>query len=269
MATILLKNAHNWVDAPLETRIRNTFLAFLAEFALRWVLNDVLEPYLPVHFFLLGSLAVAVLYGYIPALVNLVVGWIAGLFFFVVPYGEWSEMSKFDVALSLNYLSSGLLGIGVIEYLQRVRCSTRLMLAISESRYRSLLRLDNHRLHQQRQSTKSLKQVADIFAHLDQTLLLVNQEKYCYCLPLYTELTGESPSEDRELLYAVLHPDDQIQVRERLKEVFEGTRESQELSFRIRAADGSHKSVECVFRKLTLSAQKQVFALLLKRSAAV
>lgn len=266
MQTILLKNAHQWVDAPLRERIFNTSMIFFGALALRTALHSALESYLSVQFFLFGALLVSNLYGYVPALTCLLVGWVVGLFFFVVPYGEVSPISKFDVVLSLNYFVTGLLGIAGFEYLQRVRCSTRLMLAVSESRYRSLLRLDNHRLHQQRQSTRALRQVSDIFLNLDRALLLVNQDNKVFPLSLLTDITGQSVEGKEENWLLIVHVDDRLRVEDEIATVISGKRESLDVRFRLSAEGGRFTEIECVFRTLTLTAHKHVFALLLKPS---
>ena len=264
MQTILLKNAHQWVDAPLRDRIFNTLLIFFGSFALRCALNDVLEPYFPVQFFLLDALLVSALYGVVPALFCMIAGWVLGLYFFVAPYGEVSPISKFDVVLTVNYFLTGLFGIAVFEYLQRVRYSTRLMLAVSESRYRSLLRLDNHRIHQQRKSTRSLRQVSDIFLHLDRALLLVNQDNKFFSLPLLAEITGRPNDYHDGNWMTIVHADDRQRVENELSSVVAGQRDSRDIRFRLSTENAKFAELECVFRTLTLSAQKQVFALLLK-----
>ena len=74
MQSIVLKNARLWVDAPIRKQIINTLLIFFGSLALRWALNDVVEPDLPTQFFLLDALLVSALYGVIPALFCLVAG---------------------------------------------------------------------------------------------------------------------------------------------------------------------------------------------------
>jgi K+-sensing histidine kinase KdpD len=239
-------------------------MIFFSSLAVRWAINDVVEPDLPVQFFLLDALLVSALYGYLPALVCLIAGWFLGLYFFVAPYGEASSISKFDVLLTLNYFMTGLFGIAVFEYLQRVRCSTRLMLAVSESRYRSLLRLDNHRIHQQRQSTRALRQVGDIFLHLDRVLLLINQDSKFFSLPLLAEITGQLHENRMDDWLTIVHSDDRQRIETEIGTVMAGQRESREVKFRLCNKNAKDAELECIFRTLTLSAHKQVFALLLK-----
>ena len=264
MKNTLLKNAHHWVDTDLRTRIINTILIFSMALAFRWAVNDLVELHYPVQIFLLVALLITMLYGYMLGLCVLVVGWFLGLFFFVPPFGEFSPVTNRDVIRTINYFVTGLGGIAVIEYLQRTRYSMRLMLAVSESRYRSLLRLDNHRIFQQRQSTRALRQVSAIFTHLDQVLLLINQSKKAYLFPLFRDITGRPRHLGEGDWLVMLHAEDRPQVEKELSQVIDGFREHRDLQFRISTIDKGFVEVECEFRSLTMSAQKQVFALLLK-----
>ena len=184
---MLLKNAAHWVDSSVKVRAVHTLLIVAACFLFRSAADNFLRPSLPTEIFVFGSLIVAFLYGYVPALVSLVAGWLLGLYFFVEPEGQLSSISALDLSLTANSLVTGLVGIGMIEYLQRTRYSKRLMLMVSESRYRSLLKLDNHRVHHQRQSTRALRQISDIFSHLDRVLVWFDHERKPWLQPLFMQ----------------------------------------------------------------------------------
>lgn len=261
---MVLKNARLWVDAPLRQITVNTSLLFFLALLSRWALDSVLTPYLSVQFFLLGALFVAAWYGYVPALVFLTLGWAVGLYFFVAPYGELSAIRKFDVVLTLNYFLTGASGIAMLETLQRLRCSTRLSLAVSESRYRSLARLDNHRLHQQRQSSRALRQVSDIFLHLDRGLLLINQDGQFFPLPLLAEMIGNLNENSSASWLAIVHADDRPRIETEIGAVVTGSFDSVALHFQLATNGDKNTELDCVFRSLTVSAHKHVFALLLK-----
>ena len=264
MKNPLLKNARHWVDASLRTRTTNTILIFTSAFALRWAVNDLMELHYPVQLFLLCALLITMLYGYMFGLCALVTGWFLGLFFFVPPFGEFSPVTNRDVVRTINYFVTGLFGIAILEYLQRTRYSMQLMLAVSQSRYRSLLRLDNHRIFQQRQSTRALRQVGDIFTHLDRVLLLINQSKKAYLFPMFRDVTGRPRHQGESDWLGMLHAEDRPRVEKELGQVTDGFREHRDLQFRISTVDKGFVDIECEFRSLTMSAQRQVFALLLK-----
>ena len=262
---MLLRNSSRWVGASVKKRSVGTFLIVAACFLFRSATDDYLKPYLPTEVFLFGSLVVAFLYGYVPALVSLVAGWLIGLYFFVEPYGELAPVSTLDLSLTANSFVTGLAGIAMLEFLQRTRYSMRMMLRVSESRYRSLLRLDNHRIHHQRQSTRALRQISDIFSRLDRVLVLFDDERNSWLQPLFVEMVNRpmhTLPTSQWLMW--VHADDRAHVEKDLSIVLDGLREFRNIRFRIAVADDRFEELDCVCRSLTLNAQKHVFALVLK-----
>jgi K+-sensing histidine kinase KdpD len=264
MDDILLKNAAYWVDADVKTRIIMSTLILAVCYLLRWWLDDWIKPYLPTQIFLFGSIAIAVLYGYVPAVISLVVGWMLGLYYFVEPYGQLTPASIFDIVITVNEFAEGLAGIALIEYLQRTRYSRRLNLLVSESRYRSLLRLDNHRVHQQRQAGRALRQIADVFSHLDRALLLIDPDGRVHALPLFERMTqGAIPMEGNDWLDAV-HVDNRQHIADETQSVIQGKKENCPVRFRFAGTAEGTAFIDCEFRSLPVGAHQHAFALLLK-----
>lgn len=266
---MLLKNSARWVSASVGDRIVNTCAIVAGCYLIRWLLDGFLGSYLPTEIFLLGSLAVALLYGYVPAIASLVTGWLIGLFYFVEPQGQISPVSAFDMIVTADSFVMGLTGIVVLEYLQRTRYSMRLMLMVSESRYRSLLKLDNHRIHQQRQSTRALRQIGGMFAHLDRVLILFDQQHKPWLQPLFVELTGVPLTHcSAGDWLALIHADDRQRVEKDIATVVEGLREFRDIRFRLAGSGNQYRDMSCVCRSLVLSAHQRVFALVLKEPEA-
>ena len=261
---MLLKNSAHWVEQSVKIRAIHTFLIVAACFLFRSAADDFLRPYLPTEVFLFGSLVVAFLYGYVPALVSLVAGWLLGLYFFVEPEGQLSSISALDLSLTANSFVTGLAGIGMLEYLQRTRYSKRLMLMVSESRYRSLLKLDNHRVHHQRQSTRALRQISDIFSHLDRVLVLFDHDRKPWLQPLFMQTTNSPKVSPASSWLSLVHADDRSRVEKDLSVVLDGLREFRNIRFRIAVGNDRFEELECVCRSLTLSANRHVFALVLE-----
>jgi hypothetical protein len=67
----------------------------------------------------------------------------------------------------------------------------------------------------------------------------------------------------------MLHDGDRAQVEKELALVIEGVREHREISFRIACMDRGYVDVDCIFRSMSMSAGKQVFALLVKAPVSV
>lgn len=262
---MLLKNSAHWVDASVKIRSIGTFLIVALCFLFRSAADDYLKPYLPTEVFLFGSLVVAFLYGYVPALISLTSGWMIGLYYFVEPYGQVASVSTLDLTLTANSVVTGLVGIAMLEFLQRTRYSKRLMLMVSESRYRSLLKLDNHRIHHQRQSTRALRQISDIFSHLDRVLILFDHDREPWLQPLFmTTVNRPSHALLTSQWLSLVHADDRLRVERELSVVLDGIREFRNIRFRIAIGDDHFQELDCVCRSLTLSAHRHVFALVLR-----
>lgn len=265
MNDILLRNSARWVGASAKKRAINTFLIVAACFLFRSATDSFLKPYLPTEVFLLGSLVVAFLYGYVPAVASLFSGWMIGLFYFVEPYGQLAPVSTLDLTLTANSIIIGLAGIATLEYLQRTRYSMRLMLKVSASRYRSLLKLDNHRIHHQRQSTRALRQISDIFSHLDRVLVLFDHERKGWLQPRFMEFVNRPiHAQPPSPWLTWIHADDRARVEKDLSLVLDGAREFRDIRFRIAVDDDRFEELDCVCRSLTLIGHKHVFALVLK-----
>ncbi len=264
---MLLKNSHLWVDASLRARYGYTALMLLVAFLVRYGLDQWLNPYMPTQFFLLSALLTALWFGYVPALISLVVGWLIGLYYFVEPYGQFSPANTYDLIVTFNDLASGVVGISVIEYLQRTRYSMRLMLTVSDSRYRSLLRLDNHRVHQQRLSNRSLRQMSEILSHLDRVLVLVDQDRHAIIQPLLIELAGlqlDNMARPSRNWLELVHAEERNKIEQDMATVMDGLRDSHDMQLRISAQDGEVVTLNCVFRALPLMTRRSVFAMMLK-----
>ena len=246
------------------TRTLHTILIVFACFAIRWLFQDFLNPYLPTEFFFLGAMLVALRYGYIPGFISLSIGWLIGLYFFVEPYGQFTGISKSDIVLTVDDFVTGVAGIAVMEYLQRTRYSQKLMLMVSNSRYRSLLKLDNHRIHHQRQSSIALRQATELLIHIDRVLLFVDVNGQQQLLPLFANITGSMLGGTDVGWLESVHLDDRQYVEKETGMVRDGLRDTRELRFRL--ANGSEASayVECIFRTIHLGSHKQVYALSLK-----
>lgn len=244
-----------------------SLLIIAACFFVRSMLDDWLKPYFPTQFFFIGSILIAVLYGYLPASISLVVGWLLGIYYFIEPYGEFSAASTYDIIVTGNNFVTGIAGIVLVEYLQRTRYSRRLNLLVSESRYRSLLRLDNHRIHQQRQVNRAMHQISEFVVHLERALLVISPDREVQYLPGLTRLLSGRAAPREADWRGLIHSDDRDAVEVALQPVLEGQAVKCDLSFRLAGRDPDLR-VECEFRALPVGAHKTAYALTLKPTEA-
>ena len=85
-----------------------------------------------------------------------IIGNVLGSYFFVDPLLEFTAPNNRDIILITNYLASSLFVITVIEYLQRARYKSELLLLVAESRYKTMLFRENQRLFLERKNQKIL-----------------------------------------------------------------------------------------------------------------
>ena len=96
----------------------------------------------PYQFYLLGAIFLAYFFGVLPALIFALGGTFFANYWFVFPYGEFI-FNFHDLQIwALNFLVS-FTCIILIEYLQRERYKSKLLLLVANTRYLILLHRDN------------------------------------------------------------------------------------------------------------------------------
>jgi K+-sensing histidine kinase KdpD len=100
-----------------------------------------------VTFFLGGGAGVLVM----------LLGVVAGNYFFVKPYGEFTSLDLSDAWILGNYILSSLIVVVTLEYLQRMRYKNELLLRVAESRYEMFLHRENQRILLERSIDKARK----------------------------------------------------------------------------------------------------------------
>lgn len=89
-------------------------------------------------FFILNTIIIALIYGYIPSLLTVVLSTPLAFFFFVPPFDSFDLPTAQDAFVFASYILIALLAVGVIEWLQRERYKAVLISKVSDSRYRLL-----------------------------------------------------------------------------------------------------------------------------------
>ena len=138
---------------------------------------------------------------------------------------------------------------------------------LSDSRYRSLLKLDNHRIHHQRQSVRALRQATELFEHINRVLLFIDTHGKQQSLPLFAAVIGHAHANTPANWLELVHTEDRLHVEKEVTIVLEGFRETRELRFRLATGNETFEYIECVFRTVHLGDQKRVYALSLKPAA--
>jgi K+-sensing histidine kinase KdpD len=133
------KNSRLWVQHTPLVVARDSSLIVLAAFLVRYALHETIQPYAVFHFFIVACVIVAIRYGYKAALLSLAVSYLLGNYFFVKPYGQFGEITTVDLIQAFNFFFVTSVSIVVIEKLQRMIYSQKLLIQVMKDRQRSLL----------------------------------------------------------------------------------------------------------------------------------
>ncbi|MBU3630259.1 DUF4118 domain-containing protein [Polynucleobacter sp. AP-Melu-500A-A1] len=137
-----LKNAKKWCQYPIWAISTYILISFTLLSVFLHMTGESFYSENPYKFYYLVGIFGAFYFGFWPALVFIIMGTLYANFWFVPPFGKFIfSYHDFQVWL-LNFLL-GFTCIVLIEYLQRERYKTKLLLFVSESRYLILLHRDN------------------------------------------------------------------------------------------------------------------------------
>ena len=142
-----IQNAKSWCRHSKRLTYGASFLMFLLTTAILYTGGEAFFSANPYKFYFIFGAILAFFFGFWPALLYVMAGSFYANFYFVKPYGEfvlgWDYLQQFLLNLLL-----GLTCIVLIEFLQRERFKSRLLLMVSESRYLILLHRDNRLLNE-------------------------------------------------------------------------------------------------------------------------
>jgi K+-sensing histidine kinase KdpD len=141
-----IRNAKRWCKFSQPACYPIAFGAFCAIFALRWGLHPLIGKIFPYQFFFIGSYIVTFFLGGGPGILVMFFGLVAGNYFFVEPYGEFTSPDLRDTLILGNYILTSMIVVVTLEYLQRVRYTNELLLRVAESRYEMFLHRENQRI---------------------------------------------------------------------------------------------------------------------------
>ena len=235
----MLKNANRW--APIgPAPFLVAALALAAAFALRFMLHPYVHGHFAFMFFTIAAFCVAGYAGIWPALLVVLGGIPLGIYFFVLPYDTWSGVQQEDLVRLTGNVSLSLVGIGLIEWLQRTKYEARLMRQVADTRADSLARaLENLQRAEEstRRSEERYRALASVVSrvwyvhHVDRHFEFVDDTFY--------EHTGLAPGAlEGNGWFAAMHPDDVQPLIERWEQAQADA--PVDFDFRLRAKDGSY-----------------------------
>src|ERR1700738_3683222 len=128
-----LRNSKRWAPGGVRPYVVAIFAVTIA-FSVRYALRPVLGDNLPFVCFTIAALLTEFFVGLWPAVLVIVIGLLSGTYFFVAPFNSFELPEAQDLVFIGGYLSVTLLGIFLIEALQRAKYETRLIGDVAQSR---------------------------------------------------------------------------------------------------------------------------------------
>jgi PAS domain S-box-containing protein len=222
-------------------------IGFLFAFSVRYAAHGILVDSLPFLGFLIVSLLVQYRYGLGPSILVVVLSIPTAFYFFVRPFNTLSvdEVARSDFFVIFGYLTVLVVGIGLIEQLQRARFSLRLLAEVAKSRYEILLRSEAERQSAVAQARASREHFRTFSATVGEVLYMkrigggfeyVNETLATRSGTTVEALMGGNWT-------SVMHPEDATLLAEQIAQVIE-SRQSSISEFRLRLADGSYLPFE-------------------------
>ncbi|QWE15719.1 DUF4118 domain-containing protein [Polynucleobacter sp. AP-Nino-20-G2] len=132
-----IKNSKRWARSGAEAYFFAVFGVFVA-FSIRYSLHIFLQGNIPMTFFILNTILIALFYGYVPSLLTIVLSVPLAFFFFVPPFDSFDTPTPQDSFVFLSYILIAFIAVGVVEWLQRERYKAILLTNVSNSNFQLL-----------------------------------------------------------------------------------------------------------------------------------
>lgn len=236
-----IKNAKNWAPAGIGPYAAAAAALGIAAW-LRFALHPILRDYLPFLTFTIATLLVEFYCGLAPALIVLAGGFLIGTYFFVPPYATFLTPDIWDLVYTVGYFAVALLGIALIESLQRSRHEARLLRDVAQSNLEMLERSYAGRLEAEAAAQQSKEHYLDLASAIPQVWYMRRLDgNFEYVNDRFYELTGLAPGSLQGTGWLnVIHPDDVEDLKAAWVHVA-STGEPCASGFRLRMADGSYR----------------------------
>ncbi|QWD65030.1 DUF4118 domain-containing protein [Polynucleobacter sp. MWH-UH2A] len=130
-------NSRRWAKSGAEAYFFAVFGVFVA-FCIRFSLHGFLQANIPMTFFILNTIVIALFYGYVPSILTIVLSVPLAFFFFVPPFDSFDVPTPQDGFVFASYILIALIAVGIVEWLQRERYKADLTSRVSNSNFQLL-----------------------------------------------------------------------------------------------------------------------------------
>ena len=132
-----IKNSKRWAHSGIQAYFFAIFGVFVA-FSIRYSLHDFLQGNIPMTFFILNTIIIALFYGFIPSLLTILLSVPIAFFFFVPPFDSYDMPTPQDGFVFISYILIAFIAVAIVEWLQRERYKAVLISKVSDSNFRLL-----------------------------------------------------------------------------------------------------------------------------------
>ena len=192
-----------------DQAVAGSALILLLAFAIRYVLQPLIEPYAPFHFFIVACLFIAYLYGYQFALLATFISAGLGSFFFVKPYFSFGVTTTSDIIQFINFATVTVISVFIIEGLQRTIYARQMVLKIMESRHKIALFRENDRIYFSKKNSEAWSILEELLTEFDDIIFLKFAGGNIKPEPLFLALAeSEQTVLPDDAWQELIHPDD-------------------------------------------------------------
>jgi K+-sensing histidine kinase KdpD len=132
-----IQNSKRWARSGPEAYFFAVFGVFVA-FSIRYSLHGFLQGNIPMTFFILNTIVIALFYGYVPSLLTIALSIPLAFFFFVPPFDSFDMPTPQDIFVFISYILIAFIAVAVVEWLQRERYRAILLSNVSNSNFQLL-----------------------------------------------------------------------------------------------------------------------------------
>jgi K+-sensing histidine kinase KdpD len=132
-----IQNSKRWARNGPQAYFFAVFGVFVA-FSIRYSLHTFLQGNLPMTFFILNTILIALFYGFLPSFLTIILSIPLAFFFFVPPFDSFDMPTPQDSFVFMSYILIAFIAVGIVEWLQRERYKAILLTRVSESNFQLL-----------------------------------------------------------------------------------------------------------------------------------
>ena len=179
---MLLHNASEWSKSkPIWFAVVSCFALTAIAVGFRMIIHEMVQPNLPFQLFYISVILSAFYFGWVYGLLSSILGIFAGFYFFIKPYYSFAIPSESDLYVIAVNLSTMMMCVIMIEYLQRSGYVASILLKASNTNYKLYVRSENHLLNLKREVSQYEKLIALMTSREDHPILWANPyEVLCY-----------------------------------------------------------------------------------------